>query len=103
MVKTNFGQVTKAIVVDTEDISKRGRIKLRIPSFHGPPSVDHLPSEAFKYWVSDDDLPWAEVMYPIGTHNPSPSIFEKGEVVFIVFTSTSYRHPLVIGTTGKFV
>lgn len=103
MAGNNYGQVTKGIVIEIGSDSNAGRIKVRIPAYHGPPSKDSLPTEAEKYWTSDSNLPWAEVVYAPGTTNPSTSLFQEGEVVYVMFTSTSYRHPLVIGTTGKFV
>lgn len=98
----NFGQITKAIVIDLDENSNR--VKVRIPVFHGPPTTENLPEEAEKYWTSDSSLPWAEVMYSLGTESPSlSSMLQVGEVVFVMFTSASYRHPLIVGTTGKFV
>lgn len=99
----NYGQVTKAIVIEIGTGKNEGRVKVRIPAHHGPPSKDSLPPEAEKYWISDSSLPWAEVMYSPGVTSPSTSLLQRGEVVYVMFASTSYRHPLVIGTTGKFV
>ena len=101
-MKNNYGQVTKGIVIEINETSDR--VKLRIPVFHGPPSLVNLPEEAEKYWTNDDSLPWAEVMYPFGSEGQTlSSMMRVGEVVYVIFTSSSYRHPLVIGTTGKFV
>lgn len=101
-MKNNFGQVTKGIVIEIDETSDR--VKVRIPVLHGPPSVESLPSEAEKYWTSNDTLPWSEVMYPLGSEGQTlSSLLKVGEVVYVLFTSASYRHPLVIGTTGKFV
>lgn len=99
-MKTNFGQVTKAIVVEVGSGDHSGKVKVRIPIFHGPPNTDHLPEEASNYWVSDERLPWADVMYAVGQ---SDGVLGVGEVVYVLFTSDSYRHPLIIGTTGAFV
>lgn len=101
---TSYGQVVKAIVVDNNatDTYNAGKLKIRVPDLHGPVNQEDLPSEMSKYWAPDDQLPWAEVMYAPGTIDPFPSsVFCIGEVVYVIFTNTSYRRPLVIGTSGR--
>lgn len=107
-ITTNYGQVTLAVVVSTVDsknnLMHQNKVKVRIPSLHGPSTEEQLPSNSSKSWVSDDVLPWADVMYPVGTSIDSqdPSKFFKiGEIVYIIFTNTSYRRPVIIGTTGR--
>ena len=101
MVVSYFGQINKAIVIEVKP--EDGKVKIRIPDFHGPHSTDGMPPEAIRRWVSDDKLPWAEVMYPVGTPLAEPNLLTIGEVVYIIFTDTQYKRPLVIGTSGQFI
>lgn len=104
MSESRFGQVTKAIVEEVGTDGNLGKVRIRIPVFHGPhESSDLLPSGvSSKYRAGKDDLPWAEVMYAPGT-SPVTATLSEGEVVYVIFTSTSYRHPLVIGSTGRLI
>lgn len=101
MVTSYFGQVNKAIVIEVN--SEDRKVKIRIPDFHGPHSTDGMPPESIRRWVPDDRLPWAEVMYPVGAYAADPKLLTLGEVVYVIFTDTQYKSPLIIGTSGHFI
>lgn len=58
----------RGIVIDNIDPNKSGRVKVRIFELHGLPDntelIDGKPNENLQS-VTDDNLPWAEVMQPI--------------------------------------
>lgn len=113
-VKVEKGQVTRAIIIKTstslmgnvEEVPK-GKVRVRIPSIHGPTRRDKLPPEYQGFrsgYVNDADLPFASVCLPLGTKsNDVSSLFQDKEIVYIMWTSTSMDTPLVIGTTGVVV
>ena len=100
MAFVRYAGVLKAIVVDTDDPTELGRIRVRIPQFHGFVSRDtygNLSEETVKYaWVEDEFLPWAEVCYPFGTNTPP----EINQVVWVSFANGDYNYPVIMGWAG---
>ncbi len=87
----------KGIVIDTEDPAGFNRIRIRIPEIHGPMNKTIMPSHLQdKYWVKDEDLPWAEVSYPMGEIN----VPEVNQVVLVGFFNGSADSPVVLGWLG---
>lgn len=103
---SSSGLLTKGVIVSTTDpdhlSDREGCVQVRVPIFHGPSRQSDLPSGAQSQWVKDKDLPWMEVIYPVGTVNPNVSSFFKiNEIVYVTYTTTSSTRGVVIGTTGR--
>lgn len=92
--------VTKAIVIDNEDPAGYNRIKVRIPEIHGIMDVNKykdLTSDTAKnVWVSDTELPWAEMCFPFG-EIIRPEI---NQVVWVSFYDGLADMPVIIGWAG---
>jgi len=100
MAFIRYAGVMKGIVVDTTDPTELGRIKIRIPQFHGfvkKESYGPIKEEVSKYaWISDEYLPWAEVCYPYGS-TTQPEI---NQVVWVSFVNGDKSYPVVMGWAG---
>ncbi len=69
------------------------RIRVRIPSIHGPMSQRDYNGEQVRNYVRDQDLPYYDsVLLP---HLPT-----EGEVVAVASTNETSSNFLVIGLTG---
>ena len=101
---TKYSGMFKAIVVDVEDPAGYGRVKIRIPSLHGPIDPESVYSSlinnnsdtAHSMWVKDIDLPWAEVCRPYG----SDIVPEINHVVGVEFFNGSPESPVIMGWMG---
>ena len=99
--------VFKAIIVDVDDPEQLGRVRVRIPSVHGPmdPSKTYEPLSGIDIpvtYVSTESLPWATVVFPtnvqVGTADTTALC--TGLIVNVVATGGSLAYPVVIGSTG---
>lgn len=111
-MRKNFTSISLAYIIkikpdagSEEDLPiNEKRVKVRIPSLHGPLKEDMLPPgvDPRIYFTPDESLPWAQVMYPIGSVDPKKeSLLKEGEIVYVLFPSTdNFSSPIVVGTTG---
>lgn len=103
------GTTVLGVVVALDDDkglkSNEDKVKVRIPSIHGPMKREDLPAEwsETKSWVDDDHLPWIPICYPLGTSFPSKSILKEKEIVYIHYTGSDSSAPIVIGTAARLV
>lgn len=81
-----------AIVVDTNDVYKIGRVKIRVPSLHGS-------SPQQKYYLPDESLPWAKpaTLNCAGNDLGQYMIPTKGTRVFITFEYNDFDKPIYFG------
>ena len=100
MAFIRYAGLMKAIVVDTADPTELGRIKVRIPQFHGfmkKETYGPISDETKTYaWTADEYLPWAEVSYPFGSTTPP----EVNQVVWVAFANGEQNYPVIIGWAG---
>lgn len=69
------------------------KIKVRIPSVHGPYNMRDYGGKQVRNYVYDEDLPWiSSILLP---HLP-----QEGEVVAIASFDTGSSDFIVIGLTG---
>lgn len=107
---TNSSYIALAVVIKIEDDEalkvNENRIQIRIPSIHGPLKEEDLPPDADKLtqWTPDEHLPWAFIIYPLGTKSPNKtSLFQEKEIVYVMFPYGDTSNPVVIGTAGRLV
>lgn len=79
----NTSSTIMARVIDTDDPDNLGRVKIRIPAYHGP-----FKGRASSLDVDDKDLPWAKVATPM---NP-----QKDGYVYVTFDSNNPDYPIVV-------
>lgn len=95
-----YAGVAKAIVIDTDDPTALGRIKVRIPEIHGfkdKASYGPLSNSVINNaWTKDEDLPWASVCYPFG----STTTPEINQVVWVAFVNGNAQYPVILGWAG---
>lgn len=100
MAYIRYSGVMKGIVVDTADPAELGRVKVRIPQFHGfvkRETYGPIKNETSKYaWKADELLPWAEVCYPYGS-TTQPEI---NQVVWVSFVNGDKSYPVIMGWAG---
>lgn len=95
-------------------------VRIRIPSLHGPNKITDYPSSVSNekrnaLWTLDKNLPFASVMFPLGTNledlvwtntevtSGDVKLIQKDEVVYVLFPeSNNNDNPIIIGTTGLF-
>lgn len=94
-----------AIVINTDDDMKCGRVQIRVPAIHGVKSNQ-------KYYVVDSDLPWARPALFAGAANDTGQFIvpPMGSRVFITFEYNDLSRPIyfggipfVKGTTEKLI
>lgn len=98
------GTITLGVVVELEDSSpdNKNRVKVRIPTIHGPMKQSDLPAEWSRaIWTDDDHLPWVPICFPLGTSSPDKSLLKEKEIVYIAFTGSGNSGPVIIGTAAK--
>lgn len=109
--RTLIGVISK-VVDDTSPEDERlrhtGKVRVRIPEFHGPKYKEELPEKFANdpaYWTDEDDLPWIPVCFPLGTSFTADlsTLFKVDEMVYITYTDDKYQSPLVLGTTGRMI
>lgn len=90
--KINFNSFFVAIVVDTNDPNKLGRVKIRIPAIHGANKTE-------SYYIVDDGLPWARpgVFSMSGNDYGHFAIPPAGTRVFVTFEYNSPENPIYFG------
>ena len=91
-------------VVDVNDPLKLGRVKVRVYGVYD--SYDSKDTE--EYSISDDDLPWAQIVVPVttGVHEGKGQYLGilVGTQVFGMFLDgKSSQLPMVIGTVPKVI
>lgn len=72
------------------------RIRVRIPSIHGPYKQTDANGQTIRNYTRDEDLPYYQsVLLP---HNP-----KDGDVVVLCSTNNSEKNPdfIVVGVTGS--
>lgn len=100
----NQGRVVLGIVASAPSTS--GRVKVRVPLFHGPKVVagEHsdYPVEVVESATDESSLPWASVINPVGfTYGTGSSIpLSVGDMVYVMFTDYSMTSLVILGTTG---
>ena len=101
-----------AVIVETEysgtepggDVINKDRVQIRIPELHGTMKEEQMPEGREDLWVKDEDLPWVNIVYPVGTSSPNKSLLKKDEIVYVVMDNTnSITRPVILGTTGKLI
>ena len=103
------GVTVIGVIVSLEDDkglkSNEDKVKVRIPSIHGPMKREDLPGEwsGTTSWVDDDHLPWIPICYPVGTSSPDKSMLKEKEIVYIHYTGPNCSAPVIIGTAAKLV
>ena len=113
MIPSNFieyyGDQTRwflGSVVDVNDPLKLGRVKVRVYGVHDSYDSKDASKETEKYSISDEDLPWAQIVVPVttGVHEGKGQYLGilKGTQVFGMFLDgKSSQLPMVIGTVPK--
>lgn len=107
MTPNKIPNITKGVIVDTNDPAGLGRVKVRIVQIHGPVSPEvfinyttylnnHGGQTNAAYRVDDDSLPWCEVCYSYGTS----TLPEPNQVVLVSFINGSPEQPVVLGWLG---
>lgn len=81
-----------ALVVNTNDDMKLGRIQVRIPAIHG---VNNSQS----YYLKDEALPWARPAIFSGAGNDMGQFIipPKGTIVYVTFEYNSMDKPIYFG------
>lgn len=109
MSSLSQGSATLGIVISLEDEEgaevNKDKVKVRIPSEHGPLKKEDLPEEWSKtsYWVEDKDLPWIPICYPLGTSSPNKNLLKEKEIVYILYTGPGRSAPVIVGTAAILV
>lgn len=90
--KFNYNAFYMAIVEDTNDPLKLGRVKIRIPALHGG-TKDNT------YFIENEALPWAKPAILNGAGNDVGQFIipTKGTRVFVTFEYNSGTHPIYFG------
>ena len=91
---TNITQtIKKAIVVNSNDKYKIGRIQVRIPELHGTPGQ--------KTYIKDEHLPWALPCLPFASGEDTGSFIipVPGMTVWVLFEDLDKQHPVYIGSS----
>jgi len=88
------------------DPLKLGRVKVRVYGVHDSYDSKEASKETEKYSISDEDLPWAQIVVPVttGVHEGKGQYLGilKGTQVFGMFLDgKSSQLPMVIGTVPK--
>lgn len=88
----NFNAFYMAIVEDTNDPLKLGRVRIRIPALHGG-TKDNT------FYVENEALPWAKPAILNGAGNDVGQFIipTKGTRVFVTFEYNSRQHPIYFG------
>jgi len=82
--------VLPAVVVSNEDPDKAGRVRVRIPHYHGAEDNDNR--------VPDDKLPWARPIFPFaGGGGGVFGVPQNGSAVAVMFFSGNYDTIFWIG------
>lgn len=106
---TYTGMISKNIENPPSEVFLDNYIKVRIPNLHGPKTVEDYSdiniSENKQIWVSDENLPWAHVLKPIGTQGTfvASDYFEEDEIVLVQAVNDDLSNLLVLGKLGNFV
>lgn len=99
------GTIALGIVVELDDgrPENETRVKVRIPTLHGPMKRTDLPPEwSNAVWTDDDHLPWVPICYNLGTRIPRKGpMIQLNEILYIAYTGANASGPVIIGTTTK--
>lgn len=95
--------VTAGIIIALEDDSgeaaNRNRVKVRIPTIHGPTTNFQIPEEYQGLSrIPDEELPWVPICYPVGTTERDKSLLRENEVVYVIVVDGGSDY-LIIGTS----
>lgn len=91
LYNVNYNAFYRAYVVDNNDSSNLGRVKIRIPALHR-----FKPSNPG--YVASDALPWASpAIFPAGNDSGSYLIPNIGDMVFVTFEYDSPSSPIYFG------
>jgi len=89
---TKDTSLVRGVVVLNEDPERRGRIKVRIPSYHG------IPNES-RVWIKDEELPWCNpgVLISAGNDIGQRIIPTVGTRIFVMFEDGDLSKPVYFG------
>ena len=92
IVEPNANAFYMAIVTNTNDPYKLGRVQIRIPGIHGLKANQ-------SYYLPDDALPWARSAVMTGAGNDTGQFIvpPKGSRVFVTFEFNDFEKPLYFG------
>ena len=91
LYNVNYNAFYRAYVVDNNDVSNLGRVKVRIPALHR-----FKPSNPG--YVASDALPWASpALFSAGNDSGSYLIPNVGDMVFVTFEYDSPTLPIYFG------
>lgn len=90
--KVNSSSLVRGIVVNNNDPEKRGRVKVRIPSYHG--IVNRT-----RNWTKDENLPWANPgIFISGGNDVGQRIVPvTGSRIFLMFEEGDISKPVYFG------
>jgi hypothetical protein len=90
--KINSSSIVRGIVVDNNDPENRGRVKIRIPSYHG------VVGET-RNWTLDSELPWANPgLFASGGNDVGQRIIPTtGTRIFVMFEEGDLAKPIYFG------
>lgn len=90
--KVDFKMFYRALVCNTHDPKKLGRVQIRVPSIHGT-----LKSKGT--YIEDESLPWAYPGIMFGAANDMGNFIvpEKGTIVFVTFEAGDASKPIYFG------
>lgn len=85
-------------VVDKDDPTNSGRVRVRAFGIHPPSSPDENANDKTELdYVEDQDLPWASIIN--GTMGKMHCVPDEGEWVFGFFgDGRDCQHPFILGT-----
>lgn len=88
----NYNAFYMALVVNTNDPEKLGRVQIRIPAIHGT-------NEMQSYYLEDSALPWARpgIFNSTGNDMGQMLVPQKGNRVFVTFEYNSPDSPIYFG------
>jgi hypothetical protein len=89
------------IIENNNDPLKLGRCQVRIMGIH----TENKGDTSKVNYIPTEDLPWAQVMFPVSSPNISGQcdfmVPKNGSVVVCVFIDPEQQIPIILGTTPK--
>lgn len=90
--KVDYKMFYRALVCNTHDPKKLGRVQIRVPSIHGTKNSKGT-------FIEDASLPWAYPGIMFGAANDMGNFIvpEKGTIVFVTFEAGDSSKPIYFG------